>query len=70
MSVYDEFMAVATPSGDVIRRRAFRSVIGERGRNGLFDPITQLRPELEDGEVLLETIGSTMPTIIRARNPR
>lgn len=47
-------MAVATPGGDVIRRRANLTVVGFHFSRGA---ITHRTPALEPGEVLCERIG-------------
>jgi hypothetical protein len=62
MNKSDEYMAVVTPGGDVIRRRANVSVVGYRG---LRDPIEHRTPALEDNELLVERIGN-IPMIIKA----
>lgn len=65
MSNPNEYMAVATYGGDVIRRRAVASSVGERGLGGTFQPIMHRTPELRSNELLVERLGM-MPMIIRA----
>lgn len=62
MNKLDEYMAVATPDGDVIRRRTNVRTVGYRG---LIEPITHRTPVLEDGELLVERIGK-IPMVIKA----
>ncbi|PIG31075.1 hypothetical protein CLU93_5427 [Janthinobacterium sp. 35] len=46
-----------------IHRRPAQEVVFERGDMGL--PMRHCTPELREGEVLIETIGSNIPKIIR-----
>lgn len=46
-----------------IHRRLAQVVVVDRSANGL--PIRQYTPELRRGEVLIEMIGSNIPTIVR-----
>jgi hypothetical protein len=62
MNKPDEFMAVATPGGDVIRRRAKRVIVGFHFSRGRIEHRT---PELQADELLLERMGK-IPMIIKA----
>lgn len=64
MNLIDPDGLMKVQVNDAIHRRPAQVVVVDRGAEGL--PIRHYTPELRRGEVLIETIGSSIPMIVRS----
>lgn len=64
MNLLDSDVLMKVEINGAIYRRPARVVVVDRGAHGL--PIRHYTPELRPGEVLIETIDSSIPKIVRS----